>query len=320
MSGPSERIASERIAVVTDSGAVIPDDLRRELEIHVAPLTVELDGVVYADGIDEAPSDFYERMVRSRSTPRTSQPSPGAYLTIFERLAGKADRILCLSLSAKLSGTYACAAQAAQIFQKSLEERPAAQDRPDPRGSARAQSGPQIEVMDTKLGANPHGLVVIEAARVAKKGGSWAEVVRRAREVAVRARMLVVVDTMEYIVRGGHAPKLAGLAAAALGIKPLIKLRNGDAVPAGVATSLDHAYSVMCRHMRREGRKVERARGRPAELHVAVSHAGARDRGEHLLAMVREALHPTEAYLSDFTPVMGAHTGPGLVGVGWFAE
>jgi len=303
----------ERIAVVTDSVAVIPDDLRRELGIHVVPLSIEIDGRVYQDGIDLAPDDFYQRLESTRSRPTTSQPSPGLYVQTFEKLAAEADRILCFTLSARCSGTYACALAAAGIFTED-----ASPDAPCP----------EIRVVDSRQAAASEGWVVIEAARAARSGATWEEVLRRAEraeDVSARARLLAVVDTMDYLVRGGHVPKLAGAAATALGVKPMLEFTDGRPAAAGVARGIDHAFEVILKRIvdcSREAARARRARaaGGTERLHAAVMHAGARERGERLLALIRERLDPVESFLTGFTPVMGVHTGPGLVGVSYFAE
>ncbi len=297
----------ERIAVITDSVATVPQNLVRELGILVVPLSVEVGGVVYHDGVDLAPDDLYQRMATAvpRAAPKTSQPPPGAWLVKFEEAAASADHVVCFTLSAAFSGTYSSAVQAARIFAEDV-----------PPGARR----PSVKVVDTRLAAIAEGWVVIEAARAAREGAPLEAVLRRAREVAARARLVAVVDTLEYLMRGGRVPKLVGLAATALGVKPMARLRHGEAVAAGVARSLEHAYRAMIRRMARECRRVELATGRPAKLHVGVMHAGAADRGERLLALVREDLAPAEVLLTDFTPVMGVHTGPGVVGVGYFAE
>ena len=295
---------TERIAVVTDSSCILPDALRRELDIHVVPLTVEIGGRTYQDGVDVSPSEFYRKMSTIGTPPRTSQPAPGTFLKVFLKLAPAVDRILCLTLSAKLSGTANSALQAARLFREEA-----------PPGVVR----PPVEVIDTRVAAAAAGLVVVEAARSARTGAPWAEVLRRSRWVAERTRLVVAVDTLEYLIRGGHVPRLIGMAAEALRLKPMIQIVDGEAVPAGVALSIHHSYQVMLRRMTDEGQAVHRSGQRP-RLHVAVMHAGAVERGQQLLALVQQTLKPTESYLTDFTPAMGAHTGPGLVGVGYFIE
>jgi len=294
----------ERTTVVTDSVATVPETLCRDLGILVVPLTIELDGVVYRDGVDLAPDDFYARMRTSKLPPRTSQPSLGAWLEKFNEAAAEADRILCLTLSAKLSGTYSSAVQAATIYS---EESPPGRFRPP------------LHVIDTGLGTVAEGWVVIEAARAARSGAPFEDVLARARAVMARAKILVAVDTMEYLARSGHVPRLVASTTGLLGLKPLIKFRDGDAVSAGVAASVEHAYDVMLRRLSEERRRVESEARRRARLHVGVMHAGAPVRGAELAELVRR-LEPDELLMTGFTPVMGAHAGPGLFGVGYFAE
>jgi len=291
--------------VVTDSVATVPPDLVRELGILVVPLSVEVDGVVYLDGVDLTPEDLYHRMASEALLPRTSQPAPGAWLAAFETAAAAgADRILCFTISARFTGTFASAVLAAGIFS---EEAP-----PGTR--------PRVDVVDTRLAAIAEGWVVIEAARAARQGASAEEVLARARDVASRARLVAAVDTLEYLMRGGRVPRLAGLAANAIKVKPMARLRDGEAVAAGAARSWQAAYRSMVRRMAGECREVKRKTGRPACLRVGVMHAGVPERARELAELIRTRVDPAELLVTDFTPVMGVHTGPGVVGVGYFAE
>lgn len=286
--------------------ATVPEDLRVQLGIRVVPLSIEIDGVVYRDGVDLTPVGLYRRMVLSDVPPRTSQPSPGEWLQAFEAAASSgAGHILCFTISSRFTGTYASAVQAARIF---------AEDAPP------AASRPTVDIIDTRLAAIAEGWVVIETARAVSRGATREQALARAREVAGRVRLVAVVDTLEYLMRGGRVPKLAGLAATALRVKPMARLRNGEAVAAGVARSLEGAYSAMVRRMGRDCRLAALRKGRPAVLRVGVMHAGAPERGLELARLVRERLRPAELLVTDFTPVMGVHTGPGPCGVGYFAE
>ncbi len=294
-----------QIAVLTDSVATVPAALARDLGIGVVPVTVELDGVVYRDGVDLVPGDFYARMVATKTSPKTSQPAPGAWLEAFQAAASAgAEHVVCLTLSAKLSGTCNSARQAAGLF---ADDSPWGKD-------------VSVHVIDTRCATITQGWIVIEAARAARAGASLETVLRRVREVSAQANMIVAVDTMGYLARGGHVPKLVSAAAGTLGLKPLIRFKNGDAVLAGVATSVEHASEIMLRRLERQADRVERSTGRRASLHVGVMHAGAPERGFRLLALVAERVAPAGLLLTDFTPVMGAHTGPGLFGVGYFVE
>lgn len=295
----------ERTAIITDSVAIVPPDIRRDLDIHVIPLVLEVDGVSYRDGVDIAPAEFYELMKRAKGVPRTSQPPPGWYLQAYAECAQRADRVLCLTAGSKLSGTHGCAVLAARLF---------VSDAPPGTGAV------PVEVLDTGFGAVPEGLVVIEAARAARAGAPFAEVVRRAREVMARACLLLVVDTLEYLVRGGHVPKVAAAAAGVIGLKPLIGFRDGDAVPIGAARGNEQAMATILKRLGRDRERAETRTGRAPRVIAGVMHAASPDRGERLLGLIREELRPAESFLADFTPVMGAHTGPGVFGVGYLME
>ncbi len=308
----------QRVIVVTDSVATVPEAFCRDLGILVVPMSIELDGVVYQDGFDIESDDFYARMALAASSgagPRTSQPSPGAWLERFEAAArtGATD-ILCLTLSSELSGTYASAVQAAAIFADDA-----------PRGTSR----PAVRVLDTRLATISQGWVVIEAARLARAGGTAEDVAARASQAMAGANMLVAVDTMDYLARGGHVPGLVAAFTETLGLKPLIRFKHGHVAPAGLATSVDQAMDTMLRHVERRLSRAAASGSRaptggPAcrrpVLRIGVMHAGVPDRAARLETMLRARLDPDELLVTGFTPVMGAHTGPGLFGVGYLVE
>jgi len=203
-----------------------------------------------------------------------------------------APNILCVTLSARFSGQY----HSAQVAKELAKE---------------AIPGVTIEILDSGTAAGRSGFVVLAAAREARPGSGLAEVVERARQVAREVRLVAMVDTLSYLVRGGHVPRAAAWASALLRIKPILTLNDGDVHPLARIRTTARAIDRMLRILE------ERA-GKPP-LHVAVMHADALENALVLKGRIAAAFAPAELLVTEFTPVMGAHIGPGLIGVAFYS-
>src|SRR5438093_75294 len=170
------------VAVVADSAANLPGELARELGIEVVPMYLKFGERVYRDGTDLTPADFYDRLVSDTEPASTSVPSPGDYLAAFERTGAK--EIVCVTVASSMSSSRQQARFAADRFPG------------------------RVEVVDSMSASMAEGFVAAEAAKVAAGGGGLEAVVRRAREVAGRARLLATVDTFEFLRRSGRVHKL----------------------------------------------------------------------------------------------------------------
>lgn len=289
--------AAARVAIVTDSVAGLPEQACADLGIRVVPLSVEVDGKIYRDGVDLHPDEFYELMKTSRHVPTTSQPSPGAFLEVYEELGADHDRVVYFALSSRLSGTYNSGLQAAEMYAES--------------------SGRDIvEVFDTLTAAAPEGLLVSGAVRALHDTGDYDAMMRAAEWLRPRVRMFGTLETLEYLVRGGRVPRVAGMFSGALGLKPMIKIEDGEVQRAGIARSMRRGMSAMLQRIADELGEA----GSNAELHAAVMHAACPELGEELKHELEDRFNPIESYLVPMTPVMGAHTGPGLIGIGYYVS
>jgi DegV family protein with EDD domain len=247
----------------------------------------------YLDGLDLSTSDFYRMLRDSREIPTTSAPSPSSFLEAFRRAAKEAEAALCLTVSSKFSACFNSAMTA-------MEE---AND---------ALPGFQVSVLDTETAAGGEGLVAVEAWRTAAGGGGLAEVLARARSVIPRVRLLAMVDTLHYLWKSGRVPAIAKAGASLLRIKPIFELVQGDI----------HTVARPRTHQRAVRKLVElmRERAEPGRLHATVMHADAADAAEELKRQVEAELSCEELYISEFTPVMGAHIGPRLLGVAFRSD
>ena len=169
-----------------------------------------------------------------------------------------------------------------------------------------------IEVLDCGTAAAAQGFVVLAAARAAASGQSLAEVVGTAKRVAKSVSLLAMVDNLHYLVKGGHVPKLAAMASLLFRIKPILTVDDGDARPLAKAQTTPGAIKRMLKIMKQRVIK-----GQP--LHVAVMHADALDNALALKERISSQFDCAELFITEFTPVMGAHIGPGLIGVAFYS-
>lgn len=275
-----------RVAIVADSAANLPEVMARELGIEVVPMYLKFGEEVYRDGRDLTPADFYERLGREGVIASTSTPSPGDYLEAYERSGSR--EIVCVTVASSMSSSHQQASLAAERF------------------------GGRVEVVDSTSAAMAEGFVALEAARAAAQGGSLPEVATRARVVALRTRLYATVDTFEFLRKSGRVTKLQAYAATVLDIKPVFAFRGGEAVPVSRSRTRRKALARIV-----EDAVAEIGR-RP--VHLAALHAAALAEAEEVAERIAARTDVVEKVVTEVTPVIGAHTGPGLVGVAFFCD
>ena len=269
-----------RVTVVTDSAASIPPEMVEGLGIVVVPMSVIIGGTPHPDG--ELPID--EVMARAGEGVSTSGPSPGEVLQAVE---GREGDVLLLTVSRQMSSTFKAANAAARMV------------------------GDRARVMDTGTAAGAEGLVVLAAAEAAARGAPVDVVQHAAQRVIERVRLIATVDSLDRLVQSGRVPGVAGLASRWLGMQPLFEFRDGRARPLRPAFSREAALERMLAAWRQSTVP-------NADLHVAALHAQAEGDAASLLDAVREEVKPVTAFAAPFSAVMVAHTGMGLVGLGWW--
>ncbi len=284
--------AMNKVAIVTDSVACIPKELVEKYGIEVVPIQVIFGGKVYRDGIDITPSQFYSLLRQTAKLPTTAASLPGPILEAYTRASQRASSILCILLSAKFSGMFNTANQAIEIAKGTL-------------------SHVVIEILDSRTATIAEGFVALAAARAAAMGKNLTEVTEAAKSVIQRVNLFVALDTLHYLVRGGRVPKAAAWASSLLQIKPVLTVADGEA---HLVTNPRTTAGAMNRILQIMEQKV--VRGQP--LHVAVTHADALDKAIALRNQISSQFDCAELLLTEFTPVMGAHTGPGVIGVAFY--
>ena len=274
------------VAVVTDSTAYLPAELVEQYGIEVVPLYVVLPGRSGREGRDVGPQEVAAAMAIRGQQVSTSRPTPGDFVAAYRRcLAGGADRIVSVHLSAEMSGTWDAARLAA------------------------AQVGEHVvTVIDSRATAMATGFAVLAAARAADEGADAVAVATAARETAAATHTLFVVETLEHLRRGGRIGAAAAVLGSALAVKPVLHVAEGRVVPLEKVRTSARAFNRLVQ------RAVEAAGEGPASL--AVHHLAAADRAERLAGELRERLPKLrELYVSELGAAIGAHVGPGAVGV-----
>jgi len=274
-----------RVVVVTDSTAYLPDGLADELSVRVVPLQVVLGGRSGAEGSEVTPAQVAAALAAWVPV-STSRPTPAEFAAVYrEALEGGADGVVSLHLSRELSGTWDSARLAA----------------------AEVGAG-SIRVVDSRSAAMGLGFAVLAAAEAAAKGGSREEVYAAAVGTAERTTTLFYVDTLEHLRRGGRIGAAQALLGTALSVKPILHVREGRIVP------LEKVRTVSKGIARLEALAVAAAGDGPAD--VAVHHLAAAERATLLAERLRSRLPQVrQFYASEVGAVVGAHVGPGVLGV-----
>ena len=283
-----------KIAVVTDSCASIPEALLQNLDIHWVPYYIHRGEEVLRDLVTAKRDSFYNWLPSARELPKTASPGPGDYLTMYENLAREegVQEIVSIHMTSKGSGAYQAALAGKSMLLELMPDL-------------------HIEVIDTLNVSMCQGWIVIEAARAALAGGSLSEIVALARKMIPVTQMIQTADTLKYLYMGGRIGKAKQLAGALLRIKPLIGMKDGIIVPLGQARSRSKAYQMMVE-------MVESAVGNMGKIKVAFMHAAAREEAEKLKEMVEARLTCVESFISELSPALGVHTGPGTAGLCYY--
>jgi DegV family protein with EDD domain len=274
-------------AIVTDSNVSLPANLLEGLPISIVPLEIHHGTQIYKDGVDITPAEFYELQRTAKIQPTTSAPQPGAFVEAFTRAAGTADHIICLTLSSQLSATHSAAITARDAVSGSL-------------GDVR------IEVVDSLSAGTAQGLLALAAARMAKDGANTEALLMNIGRWQSSVHLYGYLNSLYYIWRGGRVPRSVMWMGKLLDVKPVLQLSGGKI---GMVERPRTERRAMNRIVALATRAA--AGGR---TQVAVMHAAAPEQAEVLAQRLKSVLTPEELFITEFTPVIGAHTGPGLVG------
>jgi fatty acid kinase fatty acid binding subunit len=273
------------IHLVTDSTADISPDQARAAGITIVPLTVFFGDEAYLDGIDLDNASFYRKLRLSKELPRTSQPSPAAFQEAYIGLINEgADAILSIHLSAKLSGTYQSACTARDTLPDTVKKI-------------------SIEILDSQSISVGMARAILRAAEEAREGLSLSEIKAHVLDELTRTRILAVLDTLEYVKRGGRIGGARALLGNMLSVKPIISLKDGEVIPVEQPRTRSKAYARVAQLLQEMG-KVE-------HVSIAESSEGA---SQQLVEEVK-TVYTGDLSIHRLGPVLGTHTGPGTAAI-----
>ncbi|GAB4475217.1 MAG: DegV family protein [Anaerolineales bacterium] len=277
------------VAIVTDSTAYLPQNFLQEYQIAVAPQILIWGDETFEDGVDIQPDEFYRRLKTATVMPTSSQVSIPKFKSIFESLLDQGKQVLAILISSKLSGTIDSAVQAKELL-----------------------PGAPIEIVDSYTTAMAMGFQVLTVARAAQAGASLQECKRLAEEARNNTGVIFAVDTLEFLHRGGRIGGGSRFLGTALNIKPLLEITGGR------VEALERVRTRKKSLQRLIEIVEERTRGK-SPLRLATLHANAEQEAVELLEEANRHLQPLETILSTVSPVIGAHAGPGTVGIAYMA-
>lgn len=280
-----------RVRIVGDSTCDLPIDIRTDHNIETVPLNVHFGDEVFQDQVTIGPEEFYAKLKSSRVLPRTSQPSPGDFVAVYERLAGEpgTEAIVSIHLSSEMSGTYQSALIASQMVK---------------------EKGIDVTVVDSRMASTQCGALVLIAAKAARAGWPKSDVVQLIETAKTKIEVVFVVDTLEYLQKNGRIGKAAGLIGGLLHIKPILTVADGFVAP---LEKIRGSSRIMPRMVEIVSEKVK---SRQPQV-VYILNADCPDRARELETKVREAIAPKYLYHGAIGPVIGAHAGPGTLAVAW---
>jgi DegV family protein with EDD domain len=281
-----------KVRLVTDSTADIPQHICLSLGIDVVPLKVHFGNDTYRDGISLHAEQFYELLAKSTVLPTTSQPSPVDFLEVYKRINEEPDvQIISIHISSLLSGTYQSAVLAKSLLNEMAD----------------------ITTVDSKLASYGMGGIVVAAAEAAQQGKSKEEILKLIHKLMEQSQLYFLVDTLEYMQKGGRIGKVAALLGSLLKIKPILSLEEGEAVSVDKVRGQKAAVNRIIELFKQN----EMA---SAKVRVMIAHSNAQEAAEQFGVLMRNNFQLSSLAFTSLGPVIGTHVGPGTVAVFMFPE
>jgi len=285
----------EKVAVVTDSTCCIPQELIERYNIHLVPALIIHEGRSYRDRIDISPTEVYKIMRKRKSLPTTSVPSPEDFLSTYRELSQKAETILCITLTSLQSGVFNMASSAEEMAKDVIPKT-------------------VIKVIDSRAVAGSLGFIVLEAARIASQGAELVKVTEVAQSMMSKVSSFFVLDTFYYLARTGRIARAAAWAGSILNMKPIVAHfpSVGETTPVARPRTRMKAIERML--------EIMTERIGDSRAHVMVEHADEFEKAEKFKATINSRFNCVELYITEFTPTMGVHAGPGVLGVSFYTD
>lgn len=273
------------IRIITDSTCEASPEVLRHPAVTVIPLTVVFGHEALRDGVDITREQFWARLPSSSPLPSTSQAVPSDFDGLFEQFTAAGDEVIAVLISSKLSGTFSSA-------QIAYESKP----------------GWPVEIIDSKTTSVGLGLMVQAAVAMVDRGATRDEIVQRLEELRERVHVVFVLETLEYLQRGGRIGKAQAFVGTLLQFKPLLGIVDGEVVPLSRVRSRTKALEAA------QDELLRRVAMRGSSVAVAVTQALAAEEGGEFARRLAGAFGTTSCFVADLGPVLGVHVGPGTVG------
>jgi len=272
-----------RIKIITDSVADIPKDIAEKLNIAVVPLSVHFGSTSYRDGVDLTTDEFFEKLSKSKRLPTTSQVNPGEFKKVFEDHLEEYDHLICITMSQAMSGTY----KAANIAKEFIGTE-------------------KIDIYDSKAISFGFGLIVIEAARSAKNGNSLDQIKESIKYNIENLENLFIVDTLEYLKKGGRLSSAEAFVGSVLKIKPVITINDGKLESIDKIRGRKRVINYFVDYIKKNEYDLS---DKTIGLFRAVDH----DYLNKLITVINEQFDVKEIIQSEVGTVVGTHSGPGCL-------
>lgn len=271
------------VKIVTDSAADLPPTLAEELGITVVPVYLRFGDEVYRDRVDISEDEFYHRLLHDPIHPSTTQPTPQDFADAYQKLSQEADGIISIHLTSRLSGTYNSAIQ----------------------GKTLVEDGCPIEVVDSQTLSMANGLIAMEAAKIARSGKGLQQVVTEVRQIIPNIHLLILLDTLRYLAKGGRIGKAKALLGSVLNVKPLLIVKDGELQPAGQVRTRSQGIQ----------RLFDFAKNAIDIQDLSVVYSTTPDEAQILAEHVGSLVPRERITLARVGPALGVHAGPGALGI-----
>ncbi len=281
----------KKVAILTDSTAYLPQDLLTRYNIATIPLQVIWGEETFLDGVTIQPGEFYQRLQTAKTMPSTSQPSAGAMKEAFARLLEQDADVLGIFISSKLSGTLQSAIQGREML---------------------GQAAKHVEIFDSQTTTMAMGFQVLAAARAAVEGASLQECVAAAEQARQHIGVHFVVDTLEFLHRGGRIGGAQRFLGTALNMKPILKMNEGKIEAEERVRTKSKALERLIEIV------TEACRGKNP-VRLAALHADSPAEAQTVLDKASALLNPIETFTCELSPVIGTHVGPGTIALAYQA-
>jgi DegV family protein with EDD domain len=278
------------IAIVTDSTAYLPKEVREEHNIYMVPLNVIFGSESYQEELELTTDQFYEEIKKRDQLPKTSQPAIGNLLEMYEKLAENYDEVISIHLSSGISGTFQSAVSAGNMVE-----------------------GVKVHAFDTEISAMAQGFYVLEAAKMAKEGNSVNDIIARLEAIRESMKVYFMADDLSHLHRGGRLNAAQLLVGSMLKIKPLLHFQDKKIVPFEKIRTRKKAIKRILELFEQDANTNE-------PINATVIHSQREEEANELKSAIEEKYKNAEVVVSYFGPVIGTHLGEGSIGMAWYKK